>query len=340
MAAGRLQADSKNDPMLRCLRRISLFSGLIVLAIILAFCYFADSFCICIVCSSILAILLDPLVVRLERARLKRAAAAGLTVTCGVLLVAGLGYGVYRRADSFALTLPKYSSRIQKVLQPITRKYQMVERNVQTVRPDAPPKSNQVHVESSTSWTSFLLRGARSVSSVLVVAAMVPFLVFFMLERKEYMYGRAAQAFRQEVDFAAFARSVSTMLRAFALGLSLVGVSTAAVSFVVFLSLGLKDAVVLAFASGFLNLVPYLGAILAMILPLTAALLQFSTAGPFVAIVLTVLALHVIGADVVIPRWIGPQLQIGPAAVIVGMLSGDGCGAPSEFCWRCRSLLS
>ena len=302
------------------LRRIALFSGLIVLALILAFCYFAGSFCICIVCSTILAILLDPVVVRLERARLKRSLAAGITVSCGVLLVAALGYGAYQKVNSFALTLPKYSTRIQKVLQPVTQKFQTVQQSVQTVRPNAPSDSNQVHVEASTNWTSFLLRGARSISSVLVVAAMVPFLVFFLLERKEYMYGRMAQAFRQQADFAAFARSVSTMLRAFALGFSLVGVSTTAVSLVVFLSMGLKDAVILAFASGFLNLVPYLGALLAMILPLTAALLQFSTAGPFVAIVLTVLALHVLGADVFIPRWIGPRLQIGPTAVIVGML--------------------
>jgi predicted PurR-regulated permease PerM len=319
MASKSLPTSRKTDPTLISLKKIALFSGLVVLAIVLAFCYFAGSFCIAIVCSAILAVLLDPLVVRMERARLRRSLAAGIVVTCGVLLLAALGYGAYQKMNSFAVALPKYSSRIQKSLQPIMRRFQTVQRGVETVKPKPQPGTTQVHVES-TNWTSYLLRGASSISTLLVVAAMVPFLVFFMLTRKEYMYFRVAQVFREEVDFAAFASSLNRMLRAFAVGFSLIGIGTAAVSSVVFLSIGLKGAIILAFVSGFLNLIPYLGAILAMILPLAAALLQFSSAGPFVVIAVTVLALHLIGTDVVIPRWIGPKLQIGPVAVIIGML--------------------
>jgi predicted PurR-regulated permease PerM len=319
MSLKTLLVGRQKDAALAALNRIALFSGLIVLAIITGFGFFAATFCICIVCSTFLAILLDPLVVRMERAGLSRSIAAGITLICGVLLVAALAYGAYQKVTTFALKLPQYSGRIRQTLAPVNRKLESIQRGVETVR--AKPRSAARPVQVvSTNWTSYLLRGVGSISSILIVAAMVPFLVFFMLTRKAYMYFRMAQVFRSRVDFPAFAQSVSTMLGAFTVGFSLLGIGTAAVSYLVFLLIGLKGAVTLALVSGFLNLIPYLGAILAMILPLGAGILQFSTHGPLIIIAVTILALHIIGTDLVIPRWIGPQLQIGPAAVIVGML--------------------
>jgi predicted PurR-regulated permease PerM len=320
MSSKSLLASNTNnkDATATALNRIAFFSGFIVVAIITAFCFFAASFCICIVCSTMLAILLDPLVVRMERAGLTRTVAAGITLTCGVMLVAALSYGAYEKVSTFALNLPEYSGQVRKALQPVTRKLQTLQQGVETVRPKTQTRTKQVQVESN--WSSYLLRGASSVSSVLIIAAMVPFLVFFMLTRKAYMYFRVAQLFQERVDVPAFARSVSMMLRAFTLGFSLVGIGTAAVCCLVFLLVGLRGAILLALMSGILNLIPYLGAILAMILPVAAGVLQSLPTGPLIVIAITILVLHVIGTDFVIPRWIGPRLQIGPAAVIVGML--------------------
>jgi hypothetical protein len=73
-------------------------------------------------------------------------------------------------------------------------------------------------------------------------------------------------------------------------------------------------------ASGFLNLIPFLGVVLASIVPLLAATLQFSTAGPFLIIGLTVVSLHLLSANLLIPKFIGSRVNIGPVAATVGML--------------------
>jgi predicted PurR-regulated permease PerM len=53
---------------------------------------------------------------------------------------------------------------------------------------------------------------------------------------------------------------------------------------------GVKGAIPLGIASGFLNLLPFLGLIASLALPLAAALLQFNTPGPYIVITLTILS--------------------------------------------------
>jgi predicted PurR-regulated permease PerM len=88
----------------------------------------------------------------------------------------------------------------------------------------------------------------------------------------------------------------------------------------VFLVLGMKGAVTLGIVSAILNLVPFLGLLLAMAVPLAAALLQFNTIGPFITIAITVILFHLIAANFLIPKLVGSRLLVGPVALTIGML--------------------
>src|ERR1019366_9671573 len=79
-------------PEQRLLKRIATFLGLILGTIVLAFCFFASSLCITIVLSAFLAILADPLVVRVAKIGLGRVLASGLVVLCFILLAGTLTY--------------------------------------------------------------------------------------------------------------------------------------------------------------------------------------------------------------------------------------------------------
>jgi predicted PurR-regulated permease PerM len=88
----------------------------------------------------------------------------------------------------------------------------------------------------------------------------------------------------------------------------------------VFLVLGMKGTVALGIVSAILNLIPFLGLVLASALPLAAALLQFNTIGPFVTIAITVLFFHLIAANLLIPTFVGSRLLVGPLALTIGLL--------------------
>ena len=82
----------------------------------------------------------------------------------------------------------------------------------------------------------------------------------------------------------------------------------------------MKGAIPLGIASGLLNLLPFLGLIFSLALPLAAAILQFNTAGPFVTITLTILLLHLVSANLLTPKFIATRVSIGPVAATVGIL--------------------
>jgi predicted PurR-regulated permease PerM len=82
----------------------------------------------------------------------------------------------------------------------------------------------------------------------------------------------------------------------------------------------MKGAIPLGIASGLLNLLPFLGLIFSLALPFAAAILQFHTPGPYIVITLTILFLHVMSANLLIPKFIATRVSIGPVAATVGIL--------------------
>ena len=311
------------DPEQQWLKQIALFLGLIFGTIVLAFCYFASSLCITIVLSAFLAILADPLVVRLAKIGLGRVLASGFVVLCFMLLAGALTYVLYNRVSAFADEFPSYAYRIRQAVAPLISKLDRIQKNAQSL---TPVLEGSKHVTEVTlkgvpmDWPSFLVRGVGSISGILIMAGVLPFLVFFMLAGKDQMSVRLTNMFQGRIDVSKFVSNLSHMIRGFFLGNLVVASIMAAGTSLVFLVLGMKGAVTLGIVSAILNLIPFLGLILAAAVPLAAALLQFNTIGPFITIAITVLLFHLIAANFLIPKLVGSRVLVGPVALTIGML--------------------
>ncbi len=165
-----------------------------------------------------------------------------------------------------------------------------------------------------------MYRRLGSVWGALIIAGVVPFLTFFMLCTKDQMAIRMDGLFGSRIDAARFITNLNKMIRGFVAGNLIVGSVMAMATTLVLWSLGMKGAIPLGVASGLLNLLPFLGLIAALALPLAAALLQFNTLVPFIVIILTILFLHVVSANLLIPKFIATRVSIGPVAATVGIL--------------------
>jgi predicted PurR-regulated permease PerM len=113
---------------------------------------------------------------------------------------------------------------------------------------------------------------------------------------------------------------LNQMVRGFVAGNLIVGSVMAVATTLVLMGIGMKGAIPLGIASGLVNLVPFLGLIFSLVLPLAAALLQFNTPAPFIVITLTILFLHVVSANILIPKFIATRVSIGPVAATIGIL--------------------
>jgi len=311
------QPDTQPRPLVRVVALL----WVVVIAIVVAFGFFASSLCITFLLAGFLAILVDPIPSYFERLHVPRLISTAVLVISGVLLVTLLFYVSYNRASLMIDDMPEYADRIRDAVKPLSQNIEKMQKSAGTITSAAPSKRVQeVRVSETPAWPSYLIRGVSSAWGTVIVGGIVPFLMFFMLVRKTHLYDWLDNAFGEKMDVPRFTSRLTKMVRGFALGNLIIGAAMAAITVAVFYELKLQGAVPLGIASGFLNLVPFVGAILAAALPLLGATLEYNTAGPFLIILLTVFALHVVSSNVLVPKFIGSRVNIGPVAATMGIL--------------------
>lgn len=304
------------------LRKISAFLAAIVIAVVFAFCYFASSFFLTIILASILAILIDPLINYSERLGIERSVSSALFVVVVMALLGGATYWFYTRLAAIPETLPTYTAALKRVIQPLSQKIEKVQATAGSLTmPDGKQrKIEEVTVKPTPTWPTYLIQGVGSASGILISIGVLPFLVFFLLVGKERAYSTFQSWLGQRIDVPQFSQRLTTMVRGFTIGNLLVGGVMAGVTVAVLYVVHLPGAVVIGIFSGYLNLIPFLGLILASLLPVAAGLLEFSAVGPFLIILATIITLHIISSSFLIPKLIGSRVNVGPVAATLGVL--------------------
>src|SRR3984893_13254520 len=79
-------------------------------------------------------------------------------------------------------------------------------------------KFPEVRVSQPPSWPSYMARGVGSVDGAIVIAVVVPFLMFFMLVRKDHIYSWLWSTFGRLTNIPDFVNRVTEMIRGFAGG--------------------------------------------------------------------------------------------------------------------------
>jgi predicted PurR-regulated permease PerM len=306
----------------RLLSEIKFLLWILAIAIFVTFCYFASSICIALLLSSFLAMVIDPLVMRFERWRIPRMVSSAVVIVGITALVGVFAYIGYQQAAEVINHLPQYIDRVDRIAAPITRKMHFLEASAGRLNVGLPSKKiPEVRVASQyPTWTSYVIRGVGPVSGIAVIAAIVPFLMFFLLVQKNRLKQKLAIIWGDRIDVSEFATRVTQMVRAFLMGNLLIGLFMAVVTIVTLAILRVKGAALLGVVSGALNLIPFVGAVFGAIVPMLAALFQEQPLSTLVIILVIVVSVHLISQDVFVPRMIGGRVSISPVAATVGIL--------------------
>jgi len=314
----RIEAADRDNS--QALNKIVILLGGIVVALLIVFCYFASSFCITIVLATFLSILVDPVICSCER-WMPRSVSAALVIITGMIVLGFFGFAIFSRASSIADRAPVYADQIRSALAPLEHKLAKMEETAGRIGSDVPSRSvPEVKVKQSPSWPSYVVRGFGSVSSTLVVLGLVPFLMFFMLLQKQKWYNTVAYLLGPQHDAEEFATRLASIVRRFVLSNVVVGLAMAILTMLLMSALHVRGAFVVGFASGISNLIPFLGVILASLLPAAAGLVQHFPLSTILLLVAGVVAMHIVSANLIIPRFIGSRINIGPVAATAGIL--------------------
>src|ERR1700749_3101718 len=97
------------EPQPRPMVRIVGLLWVVVIAIVVAFAYFASSLCITFLLASFLALLFIPIPPFLEPFRIPRVISTGLLIIVGVVVIAAAVRASYGRANQIIEDLPDYA---------------------------------------------------------------------------------------------------------------------------------------------------------------------------------------------------------------------------------------
>ena len=289
--------------------------NLVGTATLLAICYYAEAVLAAILVAALLAFILAPVVDLLVRFRLPRSLASAFAVLLLLFLLAGTVYYSYNQASSFLDDLPKYTHKIREDLSRFRKRAESLEVL------NSPPEKGVVNVRPATDWADVLTRGFGSASQAIFAASFIPFLVYFMLSWQEHVHSATVMLFPMRSRHTAYVTLglISSMIRSFVVGSVLIALFMGAASTAAFGALHLPFFYFVGFLSGFLSMVPYLGALLAIAPPMIVGLGHFSSQDTFYIIV-TVIGLRVISMNILYPKFLGNRVRLNPLAVTIGLL--------------------
>lgn len=289
---------------------------IIAAGIVVAGLYYGSSVIMPLVLSIFIAFVFDPGVRIMERARLPRWLGSMVLVLLGLAAIYLLAYALYGRAIALAADMPRLEDRLGQLATRVEGPFARfttaaADRNVPTVR-----------IQQESPWGQYLLKGIGSVYSFTVAVMFIPFLVFFMLTSTNRIWAATLNLFALERRHQAeqVIQGISIMVRQYVLGNFLVALICAAVTTPIFAIIGVPYAIIVGPLSAFLNPIPYIGVVLAIIPPILVGLVAFDTIGPFVGLAMTVAIVHLVAANLLTPRIVGQRVKLSAISVTLALM--------------------
>src|SRR5437868_3594270 len=292
----------------------------IAAAIILLFCYYAQGVVITLLLSILLAYFLDPAVEMLERAGLPRTVGSMAMVLLLILVLVAVGYGLGTRIANFSENWPKYGSVLRGAADAVEGKINGIEGRVAPTgggiegQGGAPLNPGLLH--------NLLMRGMGSLYALFLEITFVPFLVFFMLAGKREVWHGTLQLFpvSRRTQVKETLEDLREVLRDYLAGMTIVTLMVMAASSVFFWVIDLDYPILTGMPSGILNMVPYIGAVLAWVPAFLLGLVKWKTIGNFVLVAAGLTTIHVLALNFVAPQLVGRRVRLNAVAITISLL--------------------
>jgi predicted PurR-regulated permease PerM len=288
---------------------------------LIAFAYVARVVFIPIFLSVFLAMLFEPLVSKLVDLNVRRQFAATLVVTGFVVLSVTALWFVYLSSLTLLNDLA-VSPRVAAVATYVQRTAGSFDiRSIlptHTLVPDGVQKVEVV--QAYPAWMGFLLTGFGSIFEVASVAIFVPLLLFYFLFDKENLVESLNAILGESLYLPTLNSELPNMIRAFFTANIVTVLGLIVTHSVAFYFLGFENWLPLAVITGFINILPIVGAPLAAVIPVGMGILDAGTPFPYVTVIAITLGLHFIFNNFVLPVFIGSRLNINTASLAVGLL--------------------
>src|SRR5262245_50187836 len=156
----------------------SIVQIVIAVTAIVAICYVAKLPLITLLLAMLVAFMLDPLVVWLQRWRIPRWGGSFIAVTLLVACLYGAAHFSYNRAVEFIEQLPRYSRNIERATLRFRQQAEKLKQSTESVLPGTTEDSQVLTVKEQSNLSAWIISGFGGVTEVLLSLSFIPFLVY------------------------------------------------------------------------------------------------------------------------------------------------------------------
>ncbi|MCW3123400.1 MAG: family transporter [Flavipsychrobacter sp.] len=274
----------------------------------------------------LLAILLNPLNNTLER-KLPKSLAIFCTLLIAISFVVAVFYFLSRQIASFSESLPalqaKSVSIVNDLKQWVSQHFGIsIERQVEMMKNAL--EGGQVYLGQT-------LNTILGITSVLVL---IPIYVFFLLFYKPLILDFLFQVFSEKnsLRVAEILSETKTSVQSYIMGLLIETLIVSAMNSLALLALGVRSAILIGVIGGILNMIPYLGGLVAIALPVLMATVTFEGYSTQLAIIGAYLVIQFIDNNILMTRIVSSKVQINALiSIIIVLMGGALWGLPGMF---------
>jgi predicted PurR-regulated permease PerM len=280
--------------------------------------YILRDMLLAVVIAVIFSLLFKPVVQALRRRRIPLAVCIVIVMLCVVVILGMLSFILFTGVEAVVEAAPRYQERLNRIIQDINS---FAQSTVQRYS-NGDQSIDWSETVQLSAVATFL---AGSVGSVLgLIESMVLILLFliFLLSGSEVFQGKIARAVPsdQYLRVAGVLTQVNVQVRRYIVMKTLINIAVGLLTTLILLAFGVDFPLLIGVLTFFLNYIPNIGALIATVLPIFVALLQFESFGLTAVIAGLLIVAHNVIGNLVEPKLLGKSLRLSPLLVLISLL--------------------
>lgn len=172
--------------------------------------------------------------------------------------------------------------------------------------------------------TSLIESTISSLSSLGLMLMFTFLYTLFILMYRRHIVSFLLLSFNQEAQphVISVINNTQTMVKNYLIGLFIQMILVSLLFIIAYSIIGVKYAILLAFMTGLLNVIPYIGIIFSMLL---AMLISFATGSPsqVIYVIIAVVIINAVDGNIIMPKIIGSKVKVNSLAVVIGLVLGE-----------------
>jgi predicted PurR-regulated permease PerM len=309
--------------------RVTIF--LIGLFALLTMLYIAQGIIVPVIFAIIIAILLQPVVNFFVRKRINRVVAIIITLLLAFLAIAAFGAFLFSQAsrfsDSWPIMVDKFSVILNQAITWASGYFDI-----------SPEKINVWITQTKDELINF--SGAAigqtlvSIGGFLVVLFLIPVYVFMILFYQPIILDFIRRVFAEnhQSQVSEIVRKIKTVIQRYLVGLVIEFVLVATLNSTALLILGIEYAILIGIIGALLNVIPYIGGLIAVALPMMIAIATKTSAWYALYVLAAYYFIQLVDNNYIVPKIVASKVKINALFSIIVVLAGNALwGIPGMF---------